>query len=160
MFPCGGTCLPVNDCWCFRVEERVYQWTIVNVSVWRNVSTSELLMMFLHMETSTIVHWWTRSSTRMHQQLFTGGHIPPHGYINNSILVDTFLHTCVRVEGRVYQWTIVDVSVWSKVSTSELLLMFPFGGTCLPLNYSHGYINNRSLVDTSLHTDTSTIVHW
>jgi hypothetical protein len=129
MFPCGGTCLPVNNCWCIRVEERVYQWTIVDVSVWRNVSTSELLLMFPCGGTCLP----TRSSTRKHQQSFTGRHVPPHGYINNRSLVATFLHT--ETSTIVHWWTRSSTRIHQQLFTSERLLMYPCGGTCLPVNY-------------------------
>jgi hypothetical protein len=125
--------------WRYVPTSELFQWTIVDASVWRNVPTSELLLMYRLTGRHVPLHGYINKSSLVK-------HVPPHGYINNSSLVDTFLHT-----KRFYQWTIFDVSVWRNVSTSELLLMYPCGGTCLPVNYCWCFrVEERVL----------TIVHW
>jgi transcriptional regulator of met regulon len=169
-------------CFSVRVEQLVYQCSVVSVSEWSNLSTSVLLFQCLSGATE---HWETSCSTLTLKQQNTGRQVAPLRHWNNRTLVDKLLHsdtettehwstsvllfqclsgaTCLPVfccfsvwmEQLVYQCSVVSVSEWNNLSTSVLLST----QTLKQQNTGRQvaplrHWNNRTLVDKLLHSDT------
>jgi hypothetical protein len=150
----GATCLPVFCCFSVRVEQLVYQCSVVSVSEWSNLSTSVLL--FQCPSGATCLPVFYCFSVWVEQLVYQCSVVSVSEWSNLSTSVLLFqclsAATClpvfccfsVWVEQLVYQCSVVSVKQQNT------------GRQVAPLRHW----NNRTLVDKLLHSDTETTEHW